>query len=88
VSTVNAGVVGPVHTLASELPPLRINAIHPGLVGDGPYWSGKPVDQVVARTALGRLTTMADIAEVVEFLLHNRAVNGVNLRVDGGWLLR
>jgi NAD(P)-dependent dehydrogenase (short-subunit alcohol dehydrogenase family) len=31
---------------------------------------------------------MADIAEVVEFLLHNRAVTGVNLPVDGGWSLR
>ena len=88
VSTVNAGVVGLVHTLATELPPVRINAIHPGLVGDSPYWSGKPLEQVVARTPLGRLATMADIAEVVEFLLHNRAVTGVNLPVDGGWSLR
>ena len=67
---------------------MRINAIHPGLVGDSPYWSGKPLEQVVARTPLGRLATMADIAEVVEFLLHNRAVTGVNLPVDGGWSLR
>jgi hypothetical protein len=30
---------------------------------------------------------MADVAGAVEFLLENRAVNGVNLNVDGGWLL-
>jgi NAD(P)-dependent dehydrogenase (short-subunit alcohol dehydrogenase family) len=27
------------------------------------------------------------VAGAVEFLLENRAVNGVNLNVDGGWLL-
>ena len=30
---------------------------------------------------------MADVADAVEFLLRNPAVNGVNLNVDGGWLL-
>jgi NAD(P)-dependent dehydrogenase (short-subunit alcohol dehydrogenase family) len=30
---------------------------------------------------------MDDIAHAVLFLLDNPAVNGVNLDVDGGWLL-
>jgi hypothetical protein len=30
---------------------------------------------------------MADIAGAVIFLLENQSVNGVNLNVDGGWLL-
>ena len=30
---------------------------------------------------------MADIVDSVAFLLGNRAVNGVALNVDGGWLL-
>ena len=42
VSTVNGGVVGMINVLASELAPIRVNAIHPGIVGDSPYWSGKP----------------------------------------------
>jgi NAD(P)-dependent dehydrogenase (short-subunit alcohol dehydrogenase family) len=87
VSTVNGGVIGMVHTLAVELAPIRVNAIHPGIVGDSPFWAGKPLDHVIARTPIRRLATMEEIAEAVEFLLFNRAVNGVNLPVDGGWLL-
>jgi NAD(P)-dependent dehydrogenase (short-subunit alcohol dehydrogenase family) len=87
VSTINGGVIGMVHTLAVELAPIRVNAIHPGIVGDSPFWSGKPLDHVVSRTPIRRLATMDDIAEAVEFLLRNSAVNGVNLPVDGGWLL-
>jgi NAD(P)-dependent dehydrogenase (short-subunit alcohol dehydrogenase family) len=90
VSTINGGVMGLVHTLAVELAPLRVNAVHPGIVGDSPFWSGKPpsvLDGYVSRTPIGRLATMADVADAVDFLLRNRAMNGVNLNVDGGWLL-
>jgi NAD(P)-dependent dehydrogenase (short-subunit alcohol dehydrogenase family) len=88
VSTVNGGVVGLVHTLASELAPIRVNGIHPGIVGDSPYWAGKNLDPVVARTPTGRLVTMAEVTQAVAFLLENGGVNGVNLAVDGGWLLK
>ena len=87
VSTVNGGVIGMVHTLAVELAPIRVNAIHPGIVGDSPFWAGKPLDHVISRTPLGRLATMEEVAKAAEFLLFNGAVNGVNLPVDGGWLL-
>lgn len=88
VSTVNGGVIGMVHALTTELAPIRVNAIHPGIVGDSPQWRDKPVQATIDRTPLGRLATMADIADAVEFLLRNPAVNGVNLHVDGGWLLK
>lgn len=88
VSTVNGGVVGIVHSLACELAPVRINAIHPGIVGDSPYWEDKDNSHIVSRTPLGRLVTMGEIVQAVEFLLDNRGVNGVNLAVDGGWLLK
>jgi NAD(P)-dependent dehydrogenase (short-subunit alcohol dehydrogenase family) len=88
VSTINGGVVGLVNTLATELPPIRINAVHPGIVGDSPFWVDKPLEHVTSRTPGGRLATMADVADAVEFLLRNPAVNGVNLPVDGGWLLK
>ncbi|GAA4682035.1 SDR family NAD(P)-dependent oxidoreductase [Phytohabitans rumicis] len=88
VSTVNGGVVGLVHTLACELAPIRVNGIHPGIVGDSPYWADKPLDAVVARTPIGRLATMDEIRDAVVFLLRNGAVNGVNLAVDGGWTLK
>lgn len=42
VTTVNGGVSGLVRTLALELAPVRVNAIHPGIVGDSPYWADKP----------------------------------------------
>ena len=33
------------------------------------------------------LATMTDIVGAVDFLLTNRGVNGVQLYVDGGWLV-
>jgi NAD(P)-dependent dehydrogenase (short-subunit alcohol dehydrogenase family) len=90
VSTVNGGVTGLVHSLAVELAPVRCNAVHPGIVGDSPYWSAKgeaALEPVRNRTPGGRLVTMEDVVGAVVFLLENRSVNGVNLAVDGGWLL-
>jgi NAD(P)-dependent dehydrogenase (short-subunit alcohol dehydrogenase family) len=89
VSTVNGGVTGMVHALAVELAPIRINAIHPGIVGDSPMWRGNEqmIDNVTKRTPIGRPVTMAEIVGACEFLLQNGGVNGVNLAVDGGWML-
>lgn len=87
VSTVNGGVVGMVRTLATELAPVRVNAIHPGIVGDSPFWTDKNLDHILARTPTKRLTRMADIVDAVVFLLENPAMNGVDLRVDGGWMI-
>lgn len=87
VSTVNGGVVGMVVTLATELAPVRVNAIHPGIVGDSPYWKGKSLDHILARTPTKRLVGMADIVDAVRFLLENPSVNAIDLRVDGGWMI-
>ncbi|HKE71726.1 MAG TPA: SDR family oxidoreductase [Nocardioidaceae bacterium] len=89
VSTVNGGVSGLVTTLATELAPIRVNALHPGIVGDSPFWADKKAatEAVLARTPIGRNVEMADIVDAVDFLLRNRSVNGVDLYVDGGWLL-
>jgi NAD(P)-dependent dehydrogenase (short-subunit alcohol dehydrogenase family) len=87
VSTVNGGVATLVHSLVVELAPIRVNGIHPGIVGDSPSWRDRDLSHVVARTPCGELACMADIVDAVAFLLRNRAVNGVNLYVDGGWML-
>ncbi|HUX68411.1 MAG TPA: SDR family oxidoreductase [Terriglobales bacterium] len=90
VTTVNGAVSSMIRTLAAELAPIRVNAIHPGIVGDSPAWKGKPpevLERVRVRTPTGRLPAMADITGAVLFLLDNRSVNGVNLNLDGGWLL-
>jgi len=86
VTTVNGGISTMIRTLALEMAPIRFNAIHPGIVADSPYWAGKPLDHVVARTPTKRLTTMADVVDATVFLLENPAVNRVTLYVDGGWL--
>jgi NAD(P)-dependent dehydrogenase (short-subunit alcohol dehydrogenase family) len=90
VSTVNGAVTGMVNALVHELAPIRVNAIHPGIVGDSPFWAGKPegvLEGYRSRTPTGRLATMADIVGAVDFLLENGSVNAVNLYVDGGWLV-
>jgi NAD(P)-dependent dehydrogenase (short-subunit alcohol dehydrogenase family) len=89
VTAVNGAVSTMIRTLALELAPVRVNALHPGIVGDSPYWSGKTqaLENVLARTPTKSLVTMADIVGAVAFLLENRSVNGINLYVDAGWLL-
>jgi NAD(P)-dependent dehydrogenase (short-subunit alcohol dehydrogenase family) len=90
VSTINGGVVGLVNTLALELAPIRVNALHPGIVGDSPFWAGKPagvLEQYQKRTPGGELVTMADVVDATQFLLRNRGVSAVNLYVDRGWAI-
>ena len=91
VSTVNGGVIGMARTMAVELAPIRVNAIHPGVIGDSPYWADKPegvLDPIAARTPIGRLVKMRELSEAALFLLENGSVNGINLAADGGWTLK
>jgi len=88
VSSINGGVTGLVNTLALELAPIRVNALHPGIIGDSPFWANKPegvLEQYERRTPGGKLATMADVVDAVQFLLRNRGVSAVNLYVDRGW---
>ncbi len=89
VTTVNGAVSTLIRTLALELAPVRVNAIHPGIVADSPYWSGKDefLANVRARTPTGRNVRMQDVVEASVFLLENEAMNGANLEVDGGWMM-
>lgn len=90
VSTVNGGIVGLTRSLVEELRPLRTNSIHPGIVGDSPFWAEKPaaIENYRQQTPTGNLATMDDIVGATVFLLENPAVNGVELMVDGGWHCR
>lgn len=89
VTTVNGGVTSMVRTLALELAPIRVNAIHPGIVGDSPALSGKTelLKIGISRTPTKRLATMDDCISAVMFLMENQSVNGINLVVDGGWAI-
>jgi NAD(P)-dependent dehydrogenase (short-subunit alcohol dehydrogenase family) len=90
ITTVNGGIVGLTRTLVEELRPIRANSLHPGVVGDTPYWSGKTaaIDKYTSETPLGRLARTDEIVDAAVFLLENTAVNGVDLIVDGGWHCR
>lgn len=88
VSTHNAALTGLVKTLAVEIAPFRVNALHPGLVGDSPRWRDAQVGAVVERTPIGRLVTMDEVADATDFLLGNGGVNGQDLFLDGGVLVR
>jgi NAD(P)-dependent dehydrogenase (short-subunit alcohol dehydrogenase family) len=89
VTSINGAVSTMVHTLALELAPIRVNALHPGIVGDSPAWADKKeaLERTIARTPTKKLATMKDVATATLFLLENGSVNGVNLNVDNGWLL-
>lgn len=88
VSTINGGVDGLMNTLAHELAPIRVNALHPGIIGDSPFWAAKPegvLSGYQSRTPGGELATMADIVDATKFLLFNRGVSAHSLNVDRGW---
>lgn len=88
VSTINGGVEGMVRTLALELAPIRVNALHPGIIGDSPFWAGKPpavLEGYESRTPGNKLATMQDVVDTTLFLLDNKGVSSENLSVDRGW---
>jgi NAD(P)-dependent dehydrogenase (short-subunit alcohol dehydrogenase family) len=88
VSTINGGVDGLMNTLAHELAPIRVNSLHPGIIGDSPFWAGKPegvLSGYESRTPGGALATMLDVVDATKFLLFNRGVSAHSLNVDRGW---
>jgi NAD(P)-dependent dehydrogenase (short-subunit alcohol dehydrogenase family) len=90
ITMVNGAVRSMIKTMAVELAPIRFNAIHPGIIGDTPAWADKEeaLEVVRSRTPGGRLATTEDVVDAVKFLFNNKGVNGVNLVVDGGWMLK
>lgn len=87
VSTVNAGIDGLMNTLALELAPIRVNALHPGIIGNSPFWISRP-EAVAAyenRTPGGKLAEMTDITAAAQLLLFNRGISAHSLNVDRGW---
>jgi NAD(P)-dependent dehydrogenase (short-subunit alcohol dehydrogenase family) len=89
VTTFNGGISGLAKTLAREIAPHRVNAIHPGIVGDSPKWASVPVEHQpgALRTPIGRLVTKAEIVGATMFLLTNGGVNAIDLHMDGGFLI-
>jgi NAD(P)-dependent dehydrogenase (short-subunit alcohol dehydrogenase family) len=84
ITATNSAVSGVMRTLAVELAPVRVNALHPGVVGDSPAWRDRDLTMIEARTPIGRLTTTAEIVDATDFLLRNGAANAIDLHLDGG----
>lgn len=86
VSTVNGGVEGMVTALALELAPVRVNALHPGIIGDSPFWEDKTaaLEGYRSRTPGGELATVADVVDATLFLLSNRGISATVLDVNRG----
>ena len=92
VTTANGAVHSMVHTLAIELAQaknIRVNAVHPGLVGDSPHYVEKPaiLEKFRNGTPLEDLVCILDVVEATVFLLENRGLTGVNLPVNAGYQL-
>ena len=87
VTAVNGAVTTMVRNLAYELPSIRVNAIHPGLVGDSPAWAGNnaAIDRARSQSPGERIPTTADCVAATLFLLDNASMNGANLVIDAGW---
>jgi 3-oxoacyl-[acyl-carrier protein] reductase len=85
-----AALVGFTRSLARELGTLGItvNAIAPGFIDTDLTRDMKDIqrDQIIRRSALRRLPEISDVADVVEFLLSDKASNitGTVLTVDAG----
>jgi NAD(P)-dependent dehydrogenase (short-subunit alcohol dehydrogenase family) len=66
-----------------------VNALHPGIVGDSPFWAPKTeaLEATKSKTPTGRLVEMRDVTDAAVFLLENPSMHGTELRIDGGWSL-
>ena len=89
VTTINHAVDGLVRSLTAELKPIRVNALHAGIVEDSPFWAGRTeaLNAHRKRSTTGRLVQMSEIVEVAVMMLENPSIAGAEFRVDGGWSL-
>ncbi len=83
-SASKGGLLSLTHAMAMSFAPVRINAISPGWIEHVAPEALQPVDH--AFHPVGRVGTVADIAEMVWFLTSEAAsfITGQNFVVDGG----
>jgi NAD(P)-dependent dehydrogenase (short-subunit alcohol dehydrogenase family) len=92
LAAANGAVDAAVRPLATELAPVRVNAVSPGVI-DTAWWHplGEQRDgfmeQQAATTPVGRVGQPQDVAEAVLFLAGNGFTTGVVLDVNGGTTL-
>jgi NAD(P)-dependent dehydrogenase (short-subunit alcohol dehydrogenase family) len=90
LAAVNGAIERIVSPLATELAPVRVNAVSPGAV-DTPWWSFLPEEARQAQfkaaadtVPAGRVGAPADVAAAIRYLIDAEYVTGSVLPVDGG----
>jgi NAD(P)-dependent dehydrogenase (short-subunit alcohol dehydrogenase family) len=94
LAAINGALEAMLPILASELRPLRVNMVAPGVI-DTPWWHRVPdaqrsrlFEEMGAAVPAGRVGTAADVADVIIMLAGNTFITGSVIDVDGGWKLR
>lgn len=89
-SASKAGVVAITKSVASEESRnrIRVNSLSPGIT-DTPMMRDANIDDSFAlqNTPIGRIGTTKDIADLAIFLLDAKQIQGVDIPIDGGYLL-
>jgi len=90
IGAANAAVAALVPILASELRPLRVNGVSPGVI-DTPWWDflscedkASVFSDYAQKTPVGRVGNPDDIAQTISFLLFNTYISGQTIICDGG----
>lgn len=90
IGAANAAIAALVPILATELRPLRINGVCPGVI-DTPWWDFLTAEQKVpvfadyaARTPVGRVGRPEDVAQAISMLIANTFISGDIVTCDGG----
>jgi NAD(P)-dependent dehydrogenase (short-subunit alcohol dehydrogenase family) len=90
LAAVNGAILAMGRTMASELGPIRVNMVSPGII-DTPYYDWMNNEQKQAlfkqmgeRLPLGRVGRPDEIAHSIIMLLENDFITGAVLDIDGG----
>jgi len=92
-SATKGGINAFTKALAQELAPsgIRVNAVCPGVIKTDMLscFSDEDLKSLADETPLGRLGTVQDVADMVQFILSDKAkfVTGQIITVDGGFVL-
>jgi 3-oxoacyl-[acyl-carrier protein] reductase len=88
-SAAKAGIIGLTKALAKELAPgnIRVNSIAPGVIDTkmNARLNAAEINELIARTPLGRLGTADDVANLAVFLVSKKSsfITGAVIPVDG-----
>lgn len=86
-SAAKAGLIGATKSLAVEVAKrnVLVNAVSPGFI-ETDMLEGLPMDQIIKTIPLARLGRQEDVAEMVAFLVSDKAayITGKVFQVDGG----